>query len=120
MINKNERMTAKITVPIIWEAFKDVNSVYCFYSIEEDDIHGFINIMDDEEIDVSAIQVLILYNLNNDNENTYKNLEIDEYTFETSSFNRITLYVRCKMEWNIIYLTWWESTNISVKKKNKW
>ena len=82
MINTNERMTEKITVPNIWEAFKDVNSVYCFYSIYKYKIHGLINMMDDEEIYVTTIQALILYNLNNNNDNTHANVEINGYSFK--------------------------------------
>ena len=42
------------------ESFKYVHGVYCFDSIDEDDIHGLINIMDKEKIDLSTVQVLIL------------------------------------------------------------
>ena len=38
--------------------------------------------MDDEEIYVSTIQALIMYNINNNNNNTYKNLKIDGYSFK--------------------------------------
>ena len=51
-----------------------MHNVYWFDSIDEDEIHGLINIMDCEEIDVSTIQSIILYYLNKDNENTCKKL----------------------------------------------
>ena len=82
MKNTNERIAEKITVHNLRESFKDMHGLYCLASIDEDYIHGLINIMDDKEIYASTIQVLILNNLNNDNENIYKNLEIDGYTFE--------------------------------------
>lgn len=56
--------------------------VYCFDSSNEDYLQGRANIMDDEEADVSTIQVLILYNHYNNNGETYDTLKIDGYTFE--------------------------------------
>ena len=46
MVNTNKSMADKIMVINLREAFKDVHGVYYFDSIDEDDIHGVITIMD--------------------------------------------------------------------------